>query len=232
MKKPKLVVLSGAGISAESGLKTFRGADGLWEGFRVEDVATPEAWRRNPALVLEFYNQCRKQAQVAKPNAAHLRLVDWEQHFDVHIITQNVDNLHERAGSSQILHLHGQLFQMRSTKNPDAVFDMDGWELNLGDLAPDGSQLRPHIVWFGEEVPMMEPAIDIASDADFLVVVGTSLQVYPAASLVQFVPSACKIFVVDPDSGAFPGSLNAHFISEPATKGLATLERLLFRELD
>lgn len=232
MKKPKLVVLSGAGISAESGLKTFRGADGLWEGFRVEDVATPEAWRRNPALVLEFYNQRRKQAKEAQPNAAHLRLVEWEKHFDVHIITQNVDNLHERAGSSQILHLHGQLFQMRSTKNPDYVFDMEGWELNLGYLAPDGSQLRPHIVWFGEEVPMMEPAIDIASDADFLVVVGTSLQVYPAASLVQFVPPSSKIFVVDPDAAAFPGSLKARFISEPATTGLATLETLLLPALD
>ena len=230
MKKPKLVVLSGAGISAESGLATFRGSDGLWEGHRVEDVATPGAWRKDPDLVLDFYNERRKNALKAEPNAAHKRLVAWEKRFDVDVITQNVDNLHERAGSKKVLHLHGQLFQSRSTKNPEAVFPIEGWELKRGDLAPDGSQLRPHIVWFGEEVPMMEPAIDIASRADILVVVGTSLQVYPAASLVQYVSRNCPIYVVDPGATAFPGSLKARFIAEPATTGLATLEEIIFNE--
>ncbi len=230
MKKQKLVVLSGAGISAESGLATFRGSDGLWEGHRVEDVATPGAWRKNPDLVLEFYNERRKSALKAEPNAAHKRLVAWEKRFDVDIVTQNVDNLHERAGSKKVIHLHGQLFQSRSTKNPEAVFPIDGWALNRGDLAPDGSQLRPHIVWFGEDVPMMEPAIDIASRADILVVVGTSLQVYPAASLVQYVPRNCPIYVVDPGASAFSGSLKARFIAEPATTGLATLEEIIFNE--
>lgn len=225
--KKKLVVLTGAGISAESGLKTFRDSDGLWEGHDVTEVATPEAWRRNKELVLEFYNQRRKQAMDARPNQGHEILKELEAHFEVHIITQNVDNLHEKAGSSKILHLHGQLFQSRSTADPRLVYDMDHWELKLGDKCEKGSQLRPHIVWFGEAVPALEEAMAITMEADILVVVGTSLVVYPAAGLVNYVDSNVPIYVVDPNFPSIEPMPNLHFIQAPATTGMAELQKKL-----
>lgn len=229
--KKKLVVLSGAGISAESGIKTFRDSDGLWEGYSIEDVATPEGWRKNPQLVLDFYNERRKQALSVEPNAAHLILAELEQHFDVQIITQNVDNLHEKAGSTKVLHLHGELFQSRSTKNPRLVYDMKGWELNLGDKCELGSQLRPNIVWFHEEVPMMEPAVELTEQADIFVVVGTSLVVYPAAGLVYYVRPRVPIFVVDPKTPELAGSTKyVTFIPEKATVGMELLKETLLEK--
>lgn len=198
--KKRIVVFTGAGISAESGIKTFRDSDGLWENYRIEDVATPEAWRKDPKLVLDFYNQRRKQANNAKPNLAHLALVKLEEKFDVRIITQNVDDLHERAGSSNVIHLHGQLNKSRSSLNPKLIYDIKGDELNYGDLAEDNSQLRPHIVWFGENVPAMDDAMYIAQTAKIFIVIGTSLAVYPAASLVDYAISAEKKILVDPNS--------------------------------
>ncbi|HVK49895.1 MAG TPA: NAD-dependent deacylase, partial [Pseudobacter sp.] len=186
MAKRKLVVLSGAGISAESGIKTFRDSDGLWEGYDVREVATPGAFRKNPALVLEFYNMRRKAALEAKPNAAHFGLADLQKDFDVQIITQNIDNLHEQAGSEKVLHLHGEIFKMRSVADTSRIYDITG-DIKLGDLAPDGEQLRPHIVWFEEPVPKIAEAVPLVKEADIFVVVGTSLVVYPAAGLVDFV---------------------------------------------
>lgn len=202
--KPKLVVLSGAGISAESGLKTFRDSNGLWEGHDVMQVASPEGWRKNRELVLDFYNQRRKACLNATPNAAHLGLAALEKFYDVTIITQNVDPLHEIAGSTNVLHLHGELFKSQSTLDSTLVYDMDHWELKLGDKCEKGSQLRPFIVWFGEAVPMMEPAIEAAMKADIFAVIGTSLLVYPAASLIQFTPDAIPKYIIDlkiPDLG-------------------------------
>jgi len=219
----KLVVLSGAGISAESGISTFRDNGGLWDNFRIEDVATPEAWQRNQELVLDFYNQRRKQAADVKPNAAHYALVELEKHFEVTIITQNVDNLHEIAGSSNVIHLHGELFKSRSTKNPDLVYEMSGWELKTGDLCELGSQLRPHIVWFGEEVPMMEIAMDVTEQADIFVVVGTSLAVYPAAGLVHYVSANKPIYIIDPAKPDISLKSNMTFIQEKATTGMEIL---------
>ncbi len=195
----KIVVLTGAGVSAESGLKTFRDAGGLWEGHRIEDVASPEGWQRNPILVLDFYNQRRTQLNEVVPNDAHLHLVNLEQKFEVNIITQNVDDLHERAGSKNILHLHGQLVYVRSTVNPLLRYHIGYNKVNLGDTCEMGSQLRPDIVWFGEAVPEMDNAIKISMLADYFLVIGTSLEVYPAASLINFVPPHCKIFIVDPN---------------------------------
>lgn len=193
----KVCVLTGAGVSAESGIRTFRDAGGLWEGHRVQDVATPGAWTKNQKLVLNFYNERRKQLHQVDPNPGHLELVRLEQSFDTVIITQNVDNLHERAGSSQIIHLHGELMKVRSTKNPRHIIH---WEkdLQMGDLCPEGAQLRPHIVWFGEAVPKLEEAIDHILDADFVLIVGTSMQVYPAASLTAYAPPQSQILYVDP----------------------------------
>lgn len=225
----KLVVLSGAGVSAESGISTFRDNGGLWDNHRVEDVATPEAWRKNQDLVLDFYNQRRKQAASVKPNAAHFALAELEKSFDVHIITQNVDNLHEIAGSSNVLHLHGELFKSRSTKNLDLVYTMDGWELKKGDLCELGSQLRPHIVWFGEEVPMMEPAVEITEEADIFVVIGTSLAVYPAAGLVHYVGLTKPIFIIDPAKPDIRLKRNMTFIQEKATVGMEILKDELAR---
>jgi NAD-dependent deacetylase len=225
--KKKLVVLTGAGISAESGIATFRDAGGLWEGHRVEDVATPEAWRKNPALVLDFYNQRRKKALEAKPNRGHEVLVELESQFDVTVITQNVDNLHERAGSSHVIHLHGSLFESRSTRNPALVYPIEGWELNLGDLCELGSQLRPNIVWFGEAVPMMDVAADIASDADVFLVVGTSMVVYPAAGLIDYVPDRVKKFVVDPKKPEIIHVPNLEFIVEKASVGMERVKEIL-----
>ena len=225
----KLIVLTGAGISAESGIATFRDAGGLWEGYRVEDVATPEAWRRNPELVLDFYNQRRKQAAEVKPNRGHEVLVELEQHFDVTIITQNVDDLHERAGSSHVLHLHGSLFESRSTKNPSLIYPIKGWELKMGDVCELGSQLRPNIVWFGEAVPMIEVAADIASQADIFLVVGTSMVVYPAAGLIDYVPSEVKKYVVDPKKPEILRVANLEFIAEKASVGMEKLKNLLLK---
>lgn len=223
----KLVVLTGAGISAESGLRTFRDSDGLWEGHDVAQVATPEGWQRNPELVLEFYNQRRKQALSAQPNTAHLTLKDLEDHFDVSIITQNVDNLHEKAGSSHVVHLHGQLFQSRSSTHSHLIYEMDHWELKMGDLCEKGSQLRPNIVWFGEAVPMMESAIEIVEQADILLIVGTSLVVYPAASLVHYVSKETPIYVVDPHKPELRPNKYLQFIEDKATNGMVRLKEIL-----
>jgi NAD-dependent deacetylase len=219
----KLVVLSGAGISAESGISTFRDNNGLWDNYRIEDVATPEAWIRNQELVLDFYNQRRKQAADVKPNAAHDALVALEKDFDVSIITQNVDNLHEIAGSSNVIHLHGELFKSRSTKNADLVYQMTSWELKTGDLCELGSQLRPHIVWFGEEVPMMETAVEVTEQADIFLVIGTSLAVYPAAGLVHYVHAGKPIYIIDPAKPDINLKRNMTFIQEKATVGMETL---------
>ena len=194
----KVIVLTGAGISAESGISTFRDSDGLWEQYRVEDVATPEGYAKDPALVLDFYNQRRRQLKDVEPNEGHRQLVRLEKDFDVHIITQNVDNLHERAGSTQVLHLHGELTKARSGRNPNLITDIGYNDIRLGDLAEDGTQLRPHIVWFGEAVPNIEPAAELCEQADFFVVVGTSMNVYPAAGLIHYVPRSTPCFLVDP----------------------------------
>lgn len=221
-----VVVLSGAGISAESGLRTFRDGDGLWEDHRVEDVATPEAWARDPELVLRFYNERRRQVVAAEPNAAHLALVELERDCQVTIITQNIDDLHERAGSSQVLHLHGEILQARSSADEALRFPTAGADIHLGDLCPLGSQLRPHVVWFGESVPAMEQAVPHLAAADALLIVGTSLVVYPAASLVQFAPIGAQVFLVDPQDS--PDGLRAftHF-QEAATSGVPKVVELL-----
>ena len=224
--KKKLVVLSGAGMSQESGLRTFRDMGGLWEEYRVEDVATPEAWTRNPDLVMRFYNERRKQLYECSPNAGHTGLVDLEKDFDVQIITQNVDDLHERAGSKNVIHLHGELKKARSSVDPSLVYDIDGWELKFGQKCARGSQLRPHIVWFGEAVPAMEEAVPVVAKADILVVIGTSLNVYPAAGLVDYVEPGTPIFVVDPER---PDMYirNVTYIQEKAGKGVEILKEKL-----
>jgi NAD-dependent deacetylase len=226
MVKKKLVVLTGAGISAESGLKTFRDSDGLWEGYDIEEVATATAWRRNPALVLEFYNERRKNVRAAQPNAAHLALAELEKDFDVTIITQNIDDLHERGGSTKILHLHGEILKMRSEKNETLIYPIEN-DIVLGDKAEDGAQLRPHVVWFEEPVPMIEPAARLVRNADIFIVVGTSLVVYPAAGLVNYAPPAMPKFIVDkviPYTASLP---NLTLIEKPATEGLPELQKLL-----
>lgn len=225
----KLVVLTGAGISAESGIPTFRDAGGLWEGYRVEDVATPEAWQRNPALVLDFYNQRRKRALEAQPNAGHRILAELQQYFDVTIVTQNVDNLHERAGSTHVIHLHGSLFEARSTADESLVYPIKGWELNLGDCCEKGSQLRPNIVWFGELVPKMDEAILHAAQADIFLVVGTSLVVYPAAGLIYYVKKEVPKFLVDPKIPEVQGITNLTCIADKAGSGLAQLKTQLLQ---
>lgn len=223
----KLVVLTGAGISAESGIATFRDAGGLWEGHKVEDVATPEGWRKNQDLVLEFYNQRRKQALTVKPNRGHEILKELEAQFDVTVITQNVDDLHERAGSSKVIHLHGSLFESRSTLDENLIYKIKGWELKRGDKCERGSQLRPNIVWFGEMVPMIEVASRVAADADIFLVVGTSLVVYPAAGLIHYVPVNSPKFVVDPnlpDIGSIPYTT---MIPEKASTGMEMVKQKL-----
>jgi NAD-dependent deacetylase len=216
----RIVVLSGAGISAESGLQTFRGADGLWEGHRVEDVASPEGWAANHELVLDFYNQRRRAVRAAAPNAAHRALVDLERAYDVRIVTQNVDDLHERAGSSQVLHLHGEIMLARSTRDPRLIRHLGDADIQLGDRCELGSQLRPHIVWFGEMVPAMEEAVGLVADADVLIVVGTSLQVYPAAGLVFEAPKRSRRIVVNPDIPEPVAGLAFETVAEPATVGV------------
>lgn len=221
-EKKKIVVLTGAGISAESGLRTFRDSDGLWEGYDIYDVATPEAWQRNPVLVQEFYNMRRKAVLEAAPNPAHIALKKLETGFDVQIITQNVDNLHERAGSSNILHLHGLITKSQSSVDPEIVYDIDGWELKMGETCEYGSQLRPHVVWFGESVPMIEPAAKIVSSADIFIVIGTSLAVYPAAGLVDFVPFRAVKILVDPNNSS-AGSGKWRIIPEKAGEAIPKL---------
>ena len=225
--KKKLVVLTGAGISAESGIRTFRDAGGLWEGYDVTEVASPQGWARNPGLVLEFYNQRRKNAYEAKPNQGHLTIAGLEKYFDVVVITQNVDNLHEKAGSSHVIHLHGELFKARSTADPSLVYDIKGWQLNPGDLCEKGSQLRPHIVWFGEMVPMMEVAVREAVLADIFMVVGTSLQVYPAAGLLDYVPAATPKFIIDPKMPEVRSQPNLFLIEDKASTGVVTAKNMI-----
>ena len=216
----RIVVLSGAGISAESGIRTFRDSGGLWEGQDVTEVASPEGWARNPELVLEFYNQRRKQAMEVAPNEAHLELARLEQDYEVTIITQNVDNLHERAGSTNVMHLHGELSKCRSTADESLVYDMDGWELKWGDVCEKGAQLRPHIVWFGEMVPMIEPAAKITSTADIFMIVGTSLQVYPAAGLINYTNPGIPKFLIDPNASESGNSEDIKIYQQPATSGV------------
>ena len=226
MAKKKLIVLTGAGISAESGLKTFRDSDGLWEGYNVYDVATPRGFAKDPQLVLEFYNLRRKDVAAAVPNVAHFALAELEKDFDVTIITQNIDDLHERAGSTNILHLHGEIIKMRSVTNEDLVMEIRG-DINLGDLAADGGQLRPHIVWFEEQVPMIEVAAQVAATADIFVVVGTSLVVYPAAGLLHYAPRFAPKFIVDKSIPEINGIPNLTAIEKPATQGMQELKGLL-----
>ena len=223
----KIVILSGAGISAESGIPTFRGADGLWEGHNIMDVASPQGWKKNPRLVLDFYNQRRKAALAAEPNAGHRSLVELEAYYEVVIITQNVDNLHEKAGSSRVIHLHGELFKSRSTLDENLVYELDGWELHWGDTCERGSQLRPNIVWFGEMVPMMDVAQQETAQADVLVVVGTSLQVYPAAGLLYEVGENTPVYIIDPSTPEYAQRPTVHPIAEPASVGLPQLVKQL-----
>lgn len=227
--KQKLVVLTGAGISAESGLRTFRDSDGLWEGYNIEDVATPRAWRRDPQLVLDFYNLRRKDVMAALPNAAHISLAEMEEHFDVHIVTQNIDDLHERAGSTKVLHLHGEIIKMRSDKNVHKLYPVTG-DIKLGDKAEDGGQYRPHVVWFEEPVPMIEEAIPIMYDADVFLLIGTSLAVYPAAGLVDFVRPDVTKYVVDKHIPSVSKYRNIVPIEKTATEGIKELRKLLIRE--
>jgi NAD-dependent deacetylase len=221
--KKRLVVLSGAGISAESGLATFRDSGGLWEGYNINEVATPEAWENDPERVLDFYNLRREQACSAEPNKAHIAFSELEELFDVDIITQNVDNLHERAGSSKVLHLHGELTKARSVSNESLVVHIGDNKIRLGDTAEDGGQLRPHIVWFGEMVPMLEHAALIVEEADILVVIGTSLVVYPAASLIHHAPERCLKYIIDPSTPELFSFENWNHIKETATKGIEKL---------
>ena len=217
--KKKIVILTGAGISAESGIRTFRDSNGLWEEHRIEDVASPEGWYRNKELVLDFYNQRRKQLLECKPNRAHIALAELEQKFDVSIITQNVDNLHEAGGSTHVIHLHGELLKARSIKNEDLVYD---WPKDIlpGDKAEDGAQLRPHIVWFGEAVPKMDEAVPLVRQADIFVVIGTSLVVYPAAGLINYTQYEIPKWLIDPNDMTLPRIPNLKFINEKATVGV------------
>ena len=230
--KQKVVILTGAGISAESGIQTFRGAGGLWEGHRIEDVASPDGWRRDKELVLNFYNLRRAQLLIVKPNAAHEALVELEKNFDVTVITQNVDDLHERAGSSNVLHLHGELLKVRSTLDETLVYE---WrkDLVVGDKCERGSQLRPHIVWFGEMVPMIETAQRIASEADIFIVIGTSLVVYPAAGLLHLAPQHSRKFLIDPYAEELSASSdNLRIIKAAATKGVPDLVKMLLNDFN
>jgi NAD-dependent deacetylase len=226
----KLVVLTGSGISRESGIKTFRETGGLWETYNVTEVASPEGWEKDMELVLNFYNERRKQLKDAKPNAGHTGLVDLANYFDVHIITQNVDNLHEKAGSKNVFHLHGLLTQARSTGDPELIYDIGYKDIKPGDKCEKGHQLRPHIVWFGEAVPAIEEAAFISSTADIFAVVGTSLIVYPAAGLINYTPRGCPIYVIDPNEIMAPVYRKVEFIKEKASKGVEILKRKLIKE--
>jgi NAD-dependent deacetylase len=226
----KLVVLTGSGISRESGIKTFRETGGLWETYNVTEVASPEGWAKDMELVLSFYNERRKQLKDAKPNQGHSGLVDLANYFDVHIITQNIDNLHERAGSRNVLHLHGLLTQARSTGYPELIYDIGYNDIKPGDKCEKGHQLRPHIVWFGEAVSTIEEAAFISSTADIFAVVGTSLIVYPAAGLINYTPQGCPIYVIDPNEIMAPVYRKVEFIKEKASKGVEMLKHKLIKE--
>lgn len=226
MHKLKLVFLTGAGVSAESGVKTFRDHDGLWEGNDVMEVASIEGWRRDREKVLRFYNQRRAQLKEVQPNAAHYSIASLEENYEVHVITQNVDDLHERAGSTNILHLHGELVKMCSSMNKELTLPYDE-DIKIGDKHPDGSQLRPYIVWFGEDVPLLDDAIKIVRTADILVVLGTSLQVYPAASLARYTPADCRLFYIDPKPADDPMVQYFTVIKEPATTGMEKLKEII-----
>lgn len=227
--KQKLVVFTGAGISAESGIKTFRDSGGLWEEFDINEVATPQAWEKNQALVLDFYNKRRKQVLEAKPNKAHLALVELEQKYDVQIITQNIDDLHERAGSKKVLHLHGEITKSRSSIDETLIYKIKGEEIKLGDKCEKGSQLRPHIVWFGEMVPMMDVANILAEKADIFMVVGTSMAVYPAAGLIDYSPDGIPKYLIDPSDVKINGIANLKIIKEKASIGLPKLASELLK---
>lgn len=234
MKRKKIAVLTGAGVSAESGISTFRDSDGLWENHNVQDVASIEGWYRNPSLVLDFYNARRRQLADVRPNAAHIAIAELEQDYDVTVVTQNVDNLHERAGSTRIIHLHGELTKVRPENccndrdgfSEATVFDIGPDEIHIGDMAPNGAQLRPHIVWFGEAVPKIEAAIDAVEAADILLIVGTSLQVYPAAGLYRYAGADTPIYIIDPKDLAVRDSRLTH-IKDVATKGMETFKKLI-----
>lgn len=230
--RKKIVVLSGAGISAESGIRTFRDTNGLWKDHSIEDVATPEGWQRNQDLVLQFYNERRKQAFAVQPNAGHRALADLEQYYDVTVVTQNVDNLHEKAGSTHVIHLHGELSKVRSSADESLIYELDEtqWEVKKGDVCEKGSQLRPHIVWFGEAVPMLDVAAEETAEADIFIVVGTSLQVYPAAGLIYAVPKGNPIYIVDPNIPDVAKRQNLTLIPETATAGLTRLAQQLIAE--
>lgn len=220
---PKIVVLTGAGISAESGIRTFRDSGGLWEEHNIMDVATPEAWKRNPELVTRFYNARRTQLLTVKPNAAHVALTKLQSHFDVKIVTQNVDDLHERAGNKDVLHLHGELIKARSEKHPDLIYEIGYRDIQIGEKCARGSQLRPHIVWFGEDVPLIVDASHWVSQADILIVIGTSLNVYPAAGLLYHAPYGCEKYLVDPNDLQVENLFRLRHVKTPAGEGVPAL---------
>jgi len=227
MQKPKVVILTGAGISAESGIPTFRGVDGLWEGHRIEDVASPEGFLRDPETVQRFYNTRRADVRKARPNAGHLALVALEKKFDVHIITQNIDDLHERAGSKNVLHLHGEIMKSQSSSDPQKVYVIKGDDIRMGDLCPAGAQLRPHVVWFGESVPNMKEAIKLTNAADVFIVIGTSLQVYPAANLIFETKKECEIYLIDPNASTLNVGKRVVLINETACAAVPELVKML-----
>lgn len=226
----KIVVLSGAGVSAESGIKTFRDSGGLWEGHDVMDVASPEGWAKDREMVLNFYNERRKNALTALPNEGHLIIAGLEEHFKVTVITQNVDNLHEKAGSTHVLHLHGELFKSRSTVDPKLIYNIEGWALNSGETCEKGSQLRPDIVWFGEMVPMMDIAVEEALSADIFIVIGTSLQVYPAAGLLEYVKDSTPKFIIDPNMPEVAHRSNLNLLEEVGSVGMKKVRGILLKE--
>ncbi|MVN92640.1 SIR2 family NAD-dependent protein deacylase [Mucilaginibacter aquatilis] len=226
----KIIVLTGAGISAESGLKTFRDSDGLWEGYNIEDVATPQAWNRDPELVQEFYNMRRKSVLEARPNQAHYALVELEEKYDVTIITQNIDDLHERAGSTNVVHLHGVITRSQSSINSLLTYPINGWELRFGELCELGSQLRPHVVWFGEDVPMIETAAKLCANADIFMLIGTSLAVYPAAGLINYVPDFAPKFIIDPNIPHVCETALVHKVEAKATVGVPQVVQQLINE--
>ena len=228
MNKKKIVVFTGAGMSAESGIKTFRDTDGLWENFKIEDVATFDAWKKNKSLVLDFYNQRRKQIMEASPNEAHLLVAQLQNTFDVQVITQNIDDLHERAGSKNVLHLHGEIVKSRSTVDPSLIYNITGYFINEGDVCGKGSQLRPHIVWFGEAVPEMDTAVNIAGKADIFITIGTSLNVYPAANLIHVTPLTAQKYLIDPNFFNLDYIKNLTHIKSKAVEGM----RILIKKLE
>ena len=230
MKKKRLAILTGAGVSAESGIKTFRDTNGLWEEYDVMEVASIDGWHRNPSLVQDFYNQRRRQLKTAQPNAAHRILAEVEQYFDVNVITQNVDNLQERGGSTNVLHLHGELTKAQSVANPNLIADIGYNDIKMGDVGEDGEQLRPHIVWFGEAVPLISAAAELVRQADMLAVIGTSLNVYPAAGLVSYLVAGKPIFLIDPNDVGIGGQRNVTVIKEKASVGVEQLRQLLLKE--